>query len=57
MWVTESFQIKEDNLSHKEIARINQVIQVCLTLSQNVRSLIQKKIHIQQNLNKGLEYS
>ena len=37
---------------HREIARINKVIQV---VQECQESLIQGKIHIQQNLNKDLE--
>ena len=43
--------------SHREIARINWVIQVCLTQQEYQESLIQGKIRSQQNWNEGLDYS
>ena len=43
-------------IPHREITRTNWVIQVCLTQQECQESLIQEKIHIEQNSNKDLKY-
>ena len=56
MHMNRNFLDKRKITPHREIARTNLVIQVCVTKGKNVRSLIQGKIHIQQNWDKGAEY-